>query len=189
MEIRPPRRSIQLGKYRIPLGRADLRLLRKSQPFWSILTKYGIFSAVLRVPITWPAEKLWGVLLSAMCVPDLRGTQGMFSYYTTRKLDEGEKIGGEVHHVTCEDGIVHAHLVGPPNPLVASAGELRLPFSVKTESEDRAVLCRGQGYVRAAEGCLHRLDSRRFSRGAGDERCAACASSCCFRPRPSSGFT
>ena len=144
VEIRPPRRSIQLGKYRIPLGKADLRLLRKSQPFWSILSKYGIFSAVLRVPITWPAEKLWGVLLSAMCVPDLRGTQGMFSYYTTRKLDEGEKIGGEVHHVTCEDGIVRAELVGPPNPLVASAGDLRLPFSVKTEGEDRALLCVGK---------------------------------------------
>ncbi len=147
VEIRPPRRSIQLGKYRIPLGKADLRLLRKSQPFWSILTKYGIFSAVLRVPITWPAEKLWGVLLSAMCVPDLRGTQGMFSYYTTRKKDEGEKIGGEVHHVTCKDGIVHADLVGPPNPLVASAGDLRLPFSVKTEGEDRAVLCVGKDTI------------------------------------------
>ena len=46
-----------------------------------------------------PPEKLRGVLLSAMCVPDLRGTQGMFSYYTTRKRDEGEKIGGEVHDV------------------------------------------------------------------------------------------
>ena len=50
VEIRPPRRSIRLGKYRIPLGKADLRLLRKSQPFWSILGKYGIFSCVQRVP-------------------------------------------------------------------------------------------------------------------------------------------
>ena len=49
------------------------------------------------MPITFPPEKLRGVLLSAMCVPDLRGTQGMFSHYTTRRRDEGEKIGGEVH--------------------------------------------------------------------------------------------
>ena len=39
VEIRPPRRSIRLGKYRIPLGKADLRLLRKSQPFWNILSE------------------------------------------------------------------------------------------------------------------------------------------------------
>ncbi len=140
VEIRPPRRSIRLGKYRIPLGQADLRLLRKSQPFWSILGKYGIFSCVQRVPITWPPEKLWGVLLSAMCVPDLRGTQGMFSFYTTRTLDEGEKIGGEVHHVTRSGETVLCHLVGPPNPLLVSGGEMRLPFTVRIEGADRAVL-------------------------------------------------
>jgi predicted AlkP superfamily phosphohydrolase/phosphomutase len=140
VEIRPPRRSIRLGKYRIPLGQADLRLLRKSQPFWGILSKYGIFSCVQRVPITWPPEKLWGVLLSAMCVPDLRGTQGMFSFYTTRVLDEGEKIGGEVHHVTCNGGTVEAHLVGPQNPLLASGGELRLPFTVVLKGADTAIL-------------------------------------------------
>jgi predicted AlkP superfamily phosphohydrolase/phosphomutase len=140
VEIRPPRRSIRLGKYRIPLGKADLRLLRKSQPFWGILSKYGIFSCVQRVPITWPPEKLRGVLLSAMCVPDLRGTQGMFSYYTTRKRDEGEKIGGEVHHVTMSGGIVHADLVGPRNPMIDLGGDLRLPFTITVKGPDRAVL-------------------------------------------------
>src|SRR2546425_5966893 len=44
VEIRPPRRSIRLGKYRIPLGKPSLRLLRKSRPFWSILSDYGVFN-------------------------------------------------------------------------------------------------------------------------------------------------
>jgi predicted AlkP superfamily phosphohydrolase/phosphomutase len=140
VEIRPPRRSIRLGKYRIPLGKADLRLLRKSQPFWTILGKYGIFSCVQRVPITFPPEKLRGVLLSAMCVPDLRGTQGMFSYYTTRRRDEGEKIGGEVHHVTRSGDMIRAELVGPQNPLQPDLGEIRLPFSVTIKGPGRAVL-------------------------------------------------
>src|SRR5262249_17973356 len=69
VEIRPPRRSLRLGKYRFPLGRADVRLLRKSKPFWGILSEHGIFSCVIRVPITFPPEKLRGVQLSAMCVP------------------------------------------------------------------------------------------------------------------------
>src|SRR5262249_13442294 len=68
---RPPRRSIRLAKYNIPLGKPDVRLLRKSRPFWNYLGDYGIFSSVIRVPITFPPEKLRGVLLSAMCVPDL----------------------------------------------------------------------------------------------------------------------
>src|SRR5262249_10496823 len=37
VEIRPPSRSVRLGRYRIPLGKASIRLLRKSQPFWSVL--------------------------------------------------------------------------------------------------------------------------------------------------------
>jgi predicted AlkP superfamily phosphohydrolase/phosphomutase len=140
VEIRSPRRSIRLGKYRIPLGKADLRLLRKSRPFWGILGEYGIFSCVQRVPITFPPEKLRGVLLSAMCVPDLRGTQGMFSYYTTRRRDEGEKIGGEVHHVAREGDRIRAELVGPQNPIRDDQSEIRLPFKVTIRGPDRAVL-------------------------------------------------
>ncbi len=89
VEIRPPRRTLRLGKYRIPLGKADVRLLRKSRPFWNYLGDRGVFSSIIRVPITFPPEKLRGVLLSAMCAPDLRGTQGMFSYYTTRPAARG----------------------------------------------------------------------------------------------------
>ena len=84
VEIRPPRRAIRLGKFQLPLGRASVRLLRKSVPFWQILGKHGIFSGVIRVPLTFPPEKFYGVQLSGMCVPDLRGTQGTFSYFTTR---------------------------------------------------------------------------------------------------------
>jgi predicted AlkP superfamily phosphohydrolase/phosphomutase len=140
VEIRPPRRSIKIGRYRIPLGKASVRLLRKSKPFWNVLGKYGIFSCVLRVPITFPPEKLRGVLLSAMCVPDLRGTQGMFSYYTSRVRDEGERIGGEVHYVTRDADTIRAFLVGPPNPLLKKPEDISLPFLVTVRDQDCAVL-------------------------------------------------
>src|SRR5262249_30249563 len=50
VEIRPPRRSLRLGKYQLTLGKADIRLLRKSKPFWNILSEYGIFNCIIRVP-------------------------------------------------------------------------------------------------------------------------------------------
>jgi predicted AlkP superfamily phosphohydrolase/phosphomutase len=140
VEIRPPRRSIRLGKYQIPLGKADVRLLRKSQPFWKVLSKYGIFSCILRVPITFPPEKLRGVLLSAMCVPDLRGTQGMFSFYTTRARSDGEKIGGEVRTVVRNGDSIRAELVGPENPLRIDRDVLKCPFEVTIKGRDRAIL-------------------------------------------------
>jgi predicted AlkP superfamily phosphohydrolase/phosphomutase len=82
-QIRPPRRSLKLGRFGLPLGRPVLRLLRRSKPFWAVLGEHGIFSTVLRVPITFPPERFNGLLLSGMCVPDLRGTQGSFTFFTT----------------------------------------------------------------------------------------------------------
>lgn len=140
VEIRPPRRSLRLGKRRFPLGKADVRLLRKSKPFWNVLGEYGIFNSILRVPITFPAEKLRGVQLSAMCVPDLRGTQGMFSHYTTRPPEAGEKTGGEVHNVVREGNAVRGELIGPPHPLDPARGNLKLPFSVTLNGDGRAAL-------------------------------------------------
>src|SRR4030095_3652632 len=74
--VTAPARTLKLGKYRIPLGRPGIAAGRRSESFWSILGKFGIFSTVLRVPITFPPERFNGVLLSAMHVPDVKGSQG-----------------------------------------------------------------------------------------------------------------
>jgi predicted AlkP superfamily phosphohydrolase/phosphomutase len=151
VDIRPPSRWLRLGKYRFPLGKADLRLLRKSKPFWNVLSEYGIFNCIIRVPITFPPEKVRGVQLSAMCVPDVRGTQGMFSHYTTKPngLSEAEthssdqreqKTGGEVHVVAREGQTIRAELVGPPHPLRPDLGALKVPFVVTVRDSKRAVL-------------------------------------------------
>ena len=58
--IGPPDRILKIGRYRIPIGKPDLRLLRRSRPFWSILGDHQIWSTVLRVPITFPPERFYG---------------------------------------------------------------------------------------------------------------------------------
>ena len=147
VEIRPPRRTIGLGKYQWPLGKAGIRLLRKSVPFWRILGQHHIFSAIVRVPITFPPEKLYGVQLSGMCVPDLRGTQGTFSFYSTRPdphpnpLPKGEgKTGGETHCVTRRGKTVMAELVGPANPFRKDGAVLKRPFTITIQDDDSANL-------------------------------------------------
>ncbi len=140
VEIRPPRRVLRLGKWQIPLGKPRLSLLRKSRPFWSVLSEHGVFNCILRVPITFPPEKFRGVQLSAMCVPDLRGTQGMFSHFTTRPPSKDEKTGGEVHHVARSGDTVRGELTGPPDPLRPDRGNLKLPFTVRVTDPERAVL-------------------------------------------------
>ena len=87
-------RHVKIGKYRFPIGKPELRLMRKSKPFWKILGEHNIWSTVLRVPITFPPEKFRGAQLSAMCVPDLLGTQGTFMFFTTREGGDAIKEGG-----------------------------------------------------------------------------------------------
>ncbi len=140
VEIRPPRRMLKLGCFNLPLGKASIRLLRKSKPFWSVLSAHGITNCILRVPITFPPEKLRGVQLSAMCVPDLRGTQGVFSHYTTRAAIEGEKTGGEVHHVARVGDKVRADLIGPDHPFRGERTQLKAPFEVRVQSAEVATL-------------------------------------------------
>ncbi|MEZ6061946.1 MAG: alkaline phosphatase family protein [Planctomycetaceae bacterium] len=141
VEIRSATRSIGIGPLKFfTFQRPDVRMLRKSKPFWSVLSDYGVFNCVIRVPITFPPEKLNGVQLSAMCVPDLRGTQGTFSQFTTRDASGNEKTGGEVHYVKRIGDTVSCELLGPPNPNKPADGEMRLPFTVKVSGDDSATL-------------------------------------------------
>jgi len=155
VEIRASRRSIGWGPFRFPWARPDVRLLRKSQPFWSILSRYGVFNCILRVPITFPPEKLRGVQLSAMCVPDLRGTQGTFAHYTTQVLDASERTGGEVQQVTRQGNVVAGHLFGPPHPSRPDLGPLKLPFTVTIAGDDHATL--------KINGATHALQRGRYT--------------------------
>ncbi len=162
VEIRPAVRGPGWNWARFRRGSADVRLLRKSRPFWGILSDYGIFNCIIRVPITFPPEKLRGVQLSAMCVPDLRGTQGTFSYYTTKAPEPGEKTGGEVHYVQRSGNVIHAELIGPQHPRFTEPHPLRLPFTVIIDQTDRATLKINGGKYELALGAYTDWISVRF---------------------------
>ncbi len=139
-EVKGPKRHINIGRYRIPIGPPQIRLLRKSKPFWKILGQHQVPCSILRVPITFPAEPFEGTLLSAMCVPDLEGTQGTFSYFTDIG-DVGDAIGGKRVAVKVENHVVHTRLEGPANPFLKDGRKLALPFSVElARAEGKAVL-------------------------------------------------
>lgn len=136
VEIMPPTKTLRLGRFVIPLNQPEIRLLRKSVPFWNKLGEHGIFTSVIRVPITWPPEKCRGVVLSAMCVPDLRGTQGLFSFYSTGGAAR-EHTGGEQIRVTRENGRICSAVIGPDNPVAPKAGALKVPFEVHLDGREQ----------------------------------------------------
>jgi predicted AlkP superfamily phosphohydrolase/phosphomutase len=133
-EIKGPKRHIKIGKYSIPFGKTEIKGMRKGTPFWHWLGNAGIFSSVIRVPVTFPPEKFQGVLLSGMCVPDLKGSQGTFCLCTTRASDGKFREGGVRVPIDRRNGVYRSYIPGPDSPLAEKAGtELRLNFEIRPE--------------------------------------------------------
>jgi predicted AlkP superfamily phosphohydrolase/phosphomutase len=130
--IRGPKRVLKIGRYVIPLSRPQIKPLRRSTPFWHYLADAGVFCSVIRVPITFPPEKFSGVLLSGMCVPDVQGTQGTFSFHTTRTASRETASNRVVVPFEKRGALFHSYIPGPPDTLrTDSTGELRALFCVK----------------------------------------------------------
>lgn len=108
-------------------------ITRKSQPFWKILGAHGVFSNIIRVPISYPPEKFNGNILSAMCTPDLKGTQGSFTYFTEGSSQSSSVTGGDVRVFERRGGSLCGELSGPPTP--DGSGFLSLPFTLTINRE------------------------------------------------------
>jgi predicted AlkP superfamily phosphohydrolase/phosphomutase len=133
-EIKGPKRHIKIGKYSIPFGKTEIKAMRKGTPFWHWLGNAGIFSSVIRVPVTFPPEKFQGVLLSGMCVPDLKGSQGTFCLCTTRMSSDKFREGGVRVPIERKNGVCRSYIPGPDSPLAEKAGtELRLNYEIRPE--------------------------------------------------------
>jgi len=139
-----PSKFWKLGRYRIPLDRPYAELRRKSQPFWKILGEHHIGCTILRVPITFPPEKFKGRLLSAMCTPDLKGTQGSFSHFTTRS-ERAEYTGGSWFRLERAGQDLESWIEGPENLFVQEGGPLRIPFRVRPGQNGGSATIRIQG--------------------------------------------
>jgi len=141
-----PSRTLSLGKYVIPLGKPRVKLLRKGKPFWNILGEKGISSSILRVPITFPPEKFSGRVLSAMGVPDLRGSQGTFSYYTTSQEAVEGHMEGRFFKVERVGDKIRTFIEGPENSILKKPVEIKLPLTITVypDSEEAELEVSGQ---------------------------------------------
>ncbi|MEE8277728.1 MAG: alkaline phosphatase family protein [Thermoanaerobaculia bacterium] len=130
-------RFLKLGRFRIPLQKPEVRLTRGSKAFWSILGESNTWSTVLRVPITFPPEKFYGAQLSAMCTPDLLGTQGTFFLFSTRPGGEKFKEGGARHALRKNGGSYVSTIEGPENSFLEGNPPLTLPLEVRPDPDKR----------------------------------------------------
>jgi len=137
--VRDPRRILKLGKYRIPLTPPVVEMRRKSRTFWQILGEHQIGSTILRVPITFPPERFNGRMLSAMCTPDLLGTQGTFALFRVEGARGTMESGNQFPLMAC-DGGYSGRIQGPKNTMIEKGGDLELPFRLRIGGQATATL-------------------------------------------------
>ncbi len=141
-DIVSAKRVLNIGRYVIPLSKARMKLLQKSQHFWKLLGEKNIFSIIQRVPITFPPVPFKnGMLLSGMCVPDLRGSQGTFSFFSTESRDgEARFIGGEQTVLRRRGDEIRSRIVGPDHTMLKSGGRMTLPFTLVPAEDGRSAV-------------------------------------------------
>ncbi|HOX25315.1 MAG TPA: alkaline phosphatase family protein [Candidatus Krumholzibacteria bacterium] len=131
-----PGRERRLGPLRFGRGPDRMQLRRRSRSFWSILGEHGVETTIIRVPLTFPPEKFRGRLLSAMCLPDLRGTQGTFTYFSEPQAASGAFTGGDRRTLERDGrGGWVGRLPGPERP--DGRGPIELPLRCEVDPGER----------------------------------------------------
>ncbi len=131
-----PGRTIKLGRWQLPLSAGKVESLRHGVPFWEVLEQHGVPTTVIRMPANFPPSGSASRELSGMGTPDLLGSPGMFSFFTTAPERITEDVsGGSVYPVELIDQVFHGTLEGPPNPFSIQGDTLSTEFTVYVDAE------------------------------------------------------
>jgi predicted AlkP superfamily phosphohydrolase/phosphomutase len=127
-----PSNIFELGGLCIPLDPGRVELLRHGTPFWEVLEDHGIETTIIRIPANYPPSGSATIELSGMGTPDILGTYGTFSFFTsTPEAFEGVDVtGGHVYPAYVRDNVVKGELHGPDNTLYCEPAETKTEFTL-----------------------------------------------------------
>lgn len=148
--VEPPKHTIHVGSWVIPLGSGTADQLRQGTAFWQILDQHGVPNSVFRIPSNFPPAPAKGRTLSGMGTPDLRGTYGTFSFYTDdATATTGATEGGQIIPVQVQNAQVTANLIGPDNTFRKGSPPALEPFTVSVDPLEAAarISVEGQEFV------------------------------------------
>lgn len=117
-ETEPPRWTLPIGPYRIPLSAGRVRRFRKGTAFWELLDKHNIPVTLLRMPNNFPPVESKSHSLSGMGTPDMLGTFGTFTFFTSESGERERSVaGGRVVPIQLQGDRAVLQIEGPDNTL------------------------------------------------------------------------
>ena len=132
--------TLPVGPWQFPLKGGRVTSLRGGEPFWARLEAAGARTSILRMPANYPPSGQAEHELSGMGTPDILGTYGTFSFYTSEPFAyAGRTIaGGTIHRVRVIGDRLDAALDGPDNPFRRERVKLTAPFIAYIDAREPA---------------------------------------------------
>jgi predicted AlkP superfamily phosphohydrolase/phosphomutase len=147
----PPQDFLSLFGMELPLDSGEIVNRRVGTPFWSAVEAQGGRSTVLRVPVTFPPDPVHR-MMSGMGVPDLLGTQGTYTIFTTRPTASSMTSSTRsVRMRPNREGHIVTQLEGPAHPLKPEAPPLSTDL-VLDPSGERVRIQLGDSDLELGEG-------------------------------------
>lgn len=137
----PPGRMLTFGRWQFPLEGGRVELLRQGTPFWEVLEQRGVETTIVRMPANFPPSGTATRELSGMGTPDMLGTYGIFTLFTSRPevFERQDVSGGMILPIDVIDGVARAAIEGPPNPYLVAPTPTTVPFEAHVDAAGGAV--------------------------------------------------
>ncbi|HDP94741.1 MAG TPA: hypothetical protein ENN40_05190 [Candidatus Aminicenantes bacterium] len=127
----PASSVIKLGKYRIPLKSSRVELGRQGKPFWNTLEENGVPATLFKLPGNYPPSPTKQRTISGMGTPDIKGTYGIYTLYTTDESEAERDISPNLlyyAYINEQNMLEDGWIEGPENDLKVGSGPVRVPF-------------------------------------------------------------
>jgi predicted AlkP superfamily phosphohydrolase/phosphomutase len=142
-EVSPPDSTLDIGKLHLPISGGGVNLLRQGTPFWNTLLNRGIPVTMIKLPVDFPPPDSDhnGLFLSGLGTPDVRGTQGSFTFFTDDPGSISDDTGGGIVIPVRDygDGCYTCRIDGPANSLIENNPTMTVEAKVWIDRESRAV--------------------------------------------------
>jgi predicted AlkP superfamily phosphohydrolase/phosphomutase len=137
-------RALEFMHWRLPIDKDRIIGGRRGKPFWHAVAAAGFPVAIMRVPVTYPPESFAGTMLASMGVPDLHGTQGVYSYWTTDPCGVGPGRGGDAILLEFQGTKCLTHLRAMSDPFRVDARAVSVDVVLEQAEDELAVSVAGQ---------------------------------------------
>ncbi len=139
--VMDPGKVLKLGEWRLPLSGAKVELLRHGEPFWNSLTEQGIPVTMVKLPVEFPPGNGKARILSGLGTPDLRGSQGSFTFFTddARSITDDTAGGIVVPVRDYGDGCYRCPVRGPENSMRAGNPKMEIMADVWVDRDADAL--------------------------------------------------